>query len=90
MRDHNLLLFDEPHVYAVEWTSGERVYLIDGRVHHRERRGVALPRQRIVRSVLTCDYEVVEVVERLVLAPDLGSPHAPPACDRAAAGRRRL
>jgi len=79
----------EPHVYSVEWTAWERVFAIDGEEDHRERRGVVLPRQRIVRSVLTCDYEVVEVVERLTLAPDLGSPHASPACDRAAAGRRR-
>ena len=81
---------DEPHVYWVQWTAWERVFGVDGEEHHRERRGVVLPRRRIVRSVLTYDYEVVEVVERLVLAPDLGSPHAPHACDRAAAGRRRL
>ena len=81
---------DEPHVYSVEWTAWEWVFGVDGEEHHRERRGVALPLQRIVRSVLTCDYEVVEVVERLVIAPRLGSPHAPPARDRAAAGRRRL
>ena len=90
MRDHDLFLFDEPHVYAVEWTACERVFSIDGRVHHRERKGVVLPHQRIVRSVLTRDYEVVEVVERLVIAPDLGSPHASHARDRAAAGRRRV
>ena len=77
------------HVYAVEWTTWERVFIVDGEEHHRERRGVVLPRRRIVRSVLTSDYEVVEVVERLVIAPDLGSCHAPPARDRAAAGRRR-
>ena len=77
------------HVYAVEWTAWERVFRVDGEEHHRERRGLVLPRQRIVRSVLTADYEVVEVVERLVLAPDLRSWHAPPARDRAAPGRRR-
>ena len=77
------------HVYSVEWTAWERVFCIDGEEDHRERRGVVLPRQRIVRSALTTDYEVVEVVERLVLVPDLGSPHAADARDRAAAGRRR-
>ncbi len=78
-----------PHVYAVEWTAWERVYRIDGEEQHRERRGMALPRQRIALSVLTCDYEVFEVVEHLTLVPDLGSPHAPPALDRDAHGRCR-
>ena len=77
------------HVYSVEWTAWERVFGVDGEEHHRERRGVVLPRQRIVRSVLTCDYEVVEDVEHLLVVPDLGSPHAPTARDRAAAGRCR-
>ena len=81
---------DGTHVYSVEWTERERVFGIDGEEHHRELSSVALPRQRIVRSAVTCDYEVVEVVEQLVLALDLGSPHAPPALDRAAAGRPRL
>lgn len=80
----------EPHVYSVEWTAWERVFAVDGEEHHREQVRVPRPRRQLVRSTLTADYEVVEVVERLVLAPDLGSPHAPPARDRAAAGRRRL
>ena len=80
----------EPHVYSVEWTAWERVFAVDGEEHHREQAHVPRPRRQLVRSTLTADYEVVEVVERLVLAPDLGSPHAPPARDRAAAGRRRL
>ena len=70
MTDDDRFLLDEPHVYAVEWTACERVFRIDGRVHHRERRGVSLSRQHVVRSVLTCDYEVVAVVEVVGLAPD--------------------
>ena len=70
MCDDGQLPLDEPHVYAVEWTASEQLFRIDGRLHHRERRGVALTRQRIVRSVLTRDYEVVDVVEVVGLTPD--------------------
>ena len=70
MHDDDRFPLDETHVYAVEWTACERVFRIDGRVHHRERRGVALSRQRVVRSVLTSDYEVVDVVEGVGLSPD--------------------
>ena len=54
---------DRPHVYSVEWNAWERVFRVDGQEHHRERHGVVVPRQRIVRSAVTCDYEVVEVFE---------------------------
>ena len=66
---------DGPHVYSCEWTSSERVFRVDGRVHHRERRGVARSRQCIVRSALTCDYEVVDVVE--VVEPSGGGTLSP-------------
>ncbi len=62
---HDDLRRDRPHVYAVEWNAWEWVFRVDGQEHHRERHGVAVPRQRIVRSAVTCDYEVVEVLEVL-------------------------
>lgn len=79
---------DRTHVYSVEWTALEAVFGIDGLEHHRERRGVSLPRQHVVRSGATSDYEVIEVVEVIALG-HLGSPHASPARVRAAAGRRQ-
>ena len=62
---------EEPHVYSVEWSSREREYRVDGRWRRREERGVSLSHQRIVRSVLTCDYEVIEVAE--VVADERGA-----------------
>jgi hypothetical protein len=70
MQDDDRFPLDEPHVYAVEWTWCERVFRVDGRVHHRERRGAAPSHQHVVRSVLTCDYEVRDVVEVVGLVPD--------------------
>ena len=52
-----------PHVYAVEWSSRERVFLVDGREHHREQLRVPLPRRHVVRSARTADYEAIEGVE---------------------------
>ncbi|RYC05876.1 hypothetical protein [Nocardioides zhouii] len=52
-----------PPVWSVEWTSSERVFRVDGHEYRREQVALLQPRQRIVRSVLTSDYEVVEVLE---------------------------
>ena len=57
------------HVYSCEWTAWERVYRVDGEEHHREQRGVSLPRTEVVRSPATSDYSVLAVVEHVVLVP---------------------
>ena len=59
----------EAHVYSCEWTAWERVYRVDGEVHHREQHGVSLSRTEVVRSPATSDYEVLAVVEHVVLVP---------------------
>ena len=52
-----------PPVWSVEWTSSERVFGVDGHEYRREHGALSQSRQRIVRSALTCDYEVLEIVE---------------------------
>ena len=52
-----------PPVWSVEWTPSERVFRVDGHEYRREQGALSQPRQHIVRSVLTCDYEVIEIVE---------------------------
>ena len=52
-----------PPVWSVEWTSSERVFRVDGHEYRREQAAPSQSRQHIVRSVLTCDYEVLEIVE---------------------------
>ena len=52
-----------PPVWSVEWNLSEQVFRVDGHEYRRERGGVSQSHQHVVRSVLTSDYEVIEVSE---------------------------
>jgi len=53
----------QPPVWCVEWTTSEQVFAVDGHEYRREGGDASQSHQCIVRSALTCDYEVVEFFE---------------------------
>ena len=58
MRDGKAELYEEYHVYSVEWTSSQYIFRLDGREFLRVKKDVSKAPEYLILSMLTSDWEM--------------------------------